>query len=167
MKKLGYEIETKHYTSIIIGIIFPILILLGGLLWWNDILTVILCISIIVFIIIMVATLLQYNKDKKRCNIYTKIKQNGIRVNGKILNYKRYMEYLNGNDIIFHYTLLIEFINPNNNETKRIETPYLNFVPLKALGSKDCSVYIYNEDVYITDFVNIRDGEKIELDEIR
>lgn len=167
MKKLGYEIETKHYTSIIIGIIFPILILLGGFIWWKNIFTVILCISIIVFIIIMLATLLQYNKDKKKMCVYTKVKQNGIKVNGKILNYKRYMEYVNVNDIIFHYTLLIEFTNPNSNETKKIETPYLNFVPPKALGSKNCSVYIYNEEVYVTDFVNIRDGEKIELDETR
>ncbi len=33
------------------------------------------------------------------------------------------------------------------------KTPALNFNPKISLGSLDCSVYLYENDVYVTDFI--------------
>lgn len=37
------------------------------------------------------------------------------------------------------------------------KTPALNFHPKISLGSLDCSVYLYENDVYVTDFISASD----------
>lgn len=82
------------------------------------------------------------------------IKNNGIKVYGKILEYKG-----DNSDDTTKYTLLVEYKDPYTQQLKSYETPHIGF-SINDLGSRECSVYVYNDDIYVTEFVLVEDGEK-------
>ena len=65
-----------------------------------------------------------------------------------------------GNEHRSCYTVIVEYVNPYTNEKSHYETPELSFDAHRCLGSKKCSVYIFNDKLYVTDFVKLNKGEE-------
>lgn len=49
--------------------------------------------------------------------------------------------------------MLVEYNEPKTGKTVVVCSPNLSFDPRSSLGSKQCSVYILDKEVYICDFV--------------
>lgn len=59
------------------------------------------------------------------------------------------------------YTVSIRYIDPFTFQEKNYKTPPLNFNPKNKLGSRECSVYIKDNEIYVSDFVERRKGENV------
>ncbi len=95
--------------------------------------------------IIYIPTLIKaLNVRKANRNIMA----NGIKLQGRIVNYSigTHMR-----DRI--YSVTVSYIDPYTCKEKQISTPPLSFDPVTALGSDRCSVYVFNDSYYVTDFV--------------
>lgn len=169
MRKLGYKSEDKdHISALIIGFLFSGVLVYGAFFWWNDAFLTIIGIAILVLITMIIVSILCYKKyviEMKRIN---NIKNNGIKVDGIIQGYKEKNEHhiARGSEDSYTttiYKLFVMYNDPNTLKPSIIETPELNFTPYLKLGSTKCSVYIFNGEFYVTDFVSRKNGEKIEL----
>ena len=103
-----------------------------------------------------------YLVDKSRDKVrkkYKYIKENGKRVDGTILKPSSY-NYREVDHVETCYTVIVEYKNPKDGSMVTYETPSLSFIPSDKLGSKKCSVYILDDHVYVTDFVEKARGEK-------
>lgn len=116
----------------------------------NAYIQVVFFVSLIVFIF----NLFEYHFYKK--NLVTK--ERGIKVRGfisdigiKVKSYK--------NDVKIKYYLIVEYTEPSGC-VKKYKTPILDFDPFKCLGSKECSVYLYDGHVFVTDFIE-KEGSEI------
>ena len=83
---------------------------------------------------------------------YNKIRTHGIRVEGNIVDFIFETKRRHDEREIIH-KVEVEYVDPKTNEKVRVFSPKLNFSPQYNLGSKKCSVYILNNDIYISDFV--------------
>lgn len=73
---------------------------------------------------------------------------------GTIIGWWKYIDGNVGEDPSTCYRLIIEYFD--NGQVKKYETPDLNFNPKRTLGSNKCSIYLYNDEVYATDFIKAR-----------
>jgi hypothetical protein len=100
------------------------------------------------------------DKSRKSARIkYRYIKENGKRVDGNIVKTCTH-NYREEDSVEDFYTVVVEYKNPKDNSIVTFETPSLSFVPYDKLGSKKCSVYVLDDRVYVTDFVEKARGEK-------
>ncbi len=132
----------------------------------SEVIAEILTGGVMVFILGLIPYGIFYYLNKPEVDICQGCRRNGIKVPGKIVGYtKRYHvdTYLILSSI---YSLVIEYTDANG-KTDSFLTPDVNFNPLRKLGSNICSVYVYGEDLYATDFVKARNkSERISLPEI-
>lgn len=169
MKKLSYAVEIKNICAyifvIIVAIIMPIFIIkttidtgdmdafYAGM--FGTIVT-----AIFMYIILFPETKKKY-KERKRLK---EIKEKGIKVEGNIIDYKTYSarnsEINNVIDKSYYYTVIVEYVDPHTKEKKEYETPGLAFDAHHCLGSKKCSVYVYENKVYVSDFIPVNKGEE-------
>lgn len=82
-----------------------------------------------------------------------KIKRYGQRLDGYIYDLEHNID-VGGRQIHIEYFLIIKYFNPFTNQEMLYKTPRINFNPIEDLGSRNCSVYIYNNEIYVSDFVN-------------
>ena len=80
------------------------------------------------------------------------IKKKGVKVRGIIDSYFLKEKILFENKMITKH-LRIRYINPKNGLEEIYETPQINFNPFYQLGNKYCSVYLYKDKIYVSDFV--------------
>lgn len=93
---------------------------------------------------------------------YRTIKNNGIKFNGYIVGLKN--EVLShftseGREYSFENKLIVQYARDNKENLNTVITEDLNFNPKLDLGSRECSVYILNDQVYVTDFVKRKKGQ--------
>lgn len=93
-----------------------------------------------------------YNKTKKIVKINNEIKEKGQRIPGEIIDYSSDVTR-SGDSHNWHYTVTVKYTDPYTKQQKTYTTPDLNFNPIQSLGSKTCTVYILNEQIYVSDFV--------------
>ncbi len=169
MKKLGYGFENKDNFSwillciLIVGLlILPSIIAIYNNEFANFLPAAIILAIIFIFAIICMKRQQKSNSDYKKQ--ITIAKEKGIKITGKINDIKHVVEKFrepNGEKTYIHkYKLLIEYTNPSTKEKVVFETPILGFNPIHILASRDCSVYVYNDIEYATDFIPVKDGEK-------
>ena len=93
-----------------------------------------------------------------------RIKNEGLACPAIIINYEKYQRKrckwprlfrLN----IIRYYLYIKYIHPITKEVLFYHTPEINFHP-DELGSKVCKVYLYNGEVYATEFAPRTEKQK-------
>lgn len=100
-------------------------------------------------------------KERKRLK---EIKEKGTKAEGNIIDYKTYStrnsEFKNVIDEAYYYTVIVEYVDPHTKEKTQYETPGLSFDAHHCLGSKKCSVYVYENEVYVTDFIPVNKGEE-------
>ena len=84
------------------------------------------------------------------------IKQIGKRISATITGYQ--WRRVDSQTI---YTVKIRYIDPFTFQEKTYKTPPLNFNPKYKLGSRECSVYIKDNEIYVSDFIERRKGENI------
>ena len=75
--------------------------------------------------------------------------------------YKNRKKYKKKNPFQYHgisslFTLNISYDIDGSKKT--YTTPILGFNPIKDLASRNCNVYIYNNEIYVTDFEKNNDG---------
>ena len=58
------------------------------------------------------------------------------------------------------------YIDPSTGKPVIIETPSLNFNPKFDLGSIKCTIYLYKNDFYATDFVKSKKGKAINIKKV-
>ncbi len=94
---------------------------------------------------------------------YQRIRKNGLKVKGfiedfaykvMVVNFKKGRKEKN-------FYLIVSYIDSLTREKKIIQTPPINFNPLQKLKSRVCSVYIYQDEVYVTDFEKRNKNDKI------
>ena len=73
---------------------------------------------------------------------------------GTIIGWWKYINSGAGGDFYTSYGLIIEYLD--NGQVIKYKTPSLNFNPKRTLGSNKCSIYLYNDEVYATDFIKAR-----------
>lgn len=93
-----------------------------------------------------------YSKTKKIVKINNEIKEKGQRIPGEIIDYSSDVTR-SGDSHNWHYTVTVKYTDPYTKQEKTYTTPDLNFNPIQSLGSKTCTVYILNEQIYVSDFV--------------
>lgn len=93
-----------------------------------------------------------YNKTKKIVKNNNEIKEKGQRIPGEIIDYSSNVTR-SGDSHDWHYTVTVKYTDPYTKQEKTYTTPDLNFNPIQSLGSKTCTVYVLNEQIYVSDFV--------------
>ena len=93
-----------------------------------------------------------YNKTKKIVKNNNEIKEKGQRIPGEIIDYSSDVTR-SGDSHNWHYTVTVKYTDPYTKQEKTYTTPDLNFNPIQSLGSKTCTVYVLNEQIYVSDFV--------------
>lgn len=137
-----YEEERKDFKELFLAIV--IFSILGFIFYKTE-----HSAGIIVFVIAFLILLISQIKGYKIYNKHKKIKMYGERIVGTISD----LEYrvTNTKRPRVYYRLLVKYIDPKTNEEKNFLTPNINFDPIVELGSFNCSVYIYNNDIYVGD----------------
>lgn len=108
-----------------------------------------------VMTIIYIPSLIKTLKIRKE---YKNIIVNGIKIQGRIVNYSIDTYSFTGENIR-NYSVVVTYIDPCTGNEKQISTPPLSFDPIKSLGDTSCSVYILNGLYYVTDFVPRKSGQ--------
>lgn len=155
MKKYIYARENNKVFVIIcliMGILFGVLgiYLMIELAVAEIVYAIFGCVGI-VFIIMFVSSL----NALKWCKWHRMVKQNGLQVDGKVVNFHyRYRPHHMGNPSSEEHWLEVEYVEPSG-EVRRKNTPVLTFAPEKR-DDVTCKVYINGDDVLATDFVNLK-----------
>jgi len=164
MKKLCYQVEETNSIPYIVFFLFCILCLVISILasmftgesMFPGVVGIILF-AVFIYIILFIDDKSK-EKDRKELN---NIKEKGIKVEGTLVKFNRYItNFRSSKHLRSYYTLIVEYINPYTNEVIQYETPVLSFDAHHYLGSKKCSVYILNDKIYVTDFVKVNKGEE-------
>lgn len=117
-------------------------------------------VSILLFaVFITLCYLPTYIKTSKNHRKYQNIKKNGIRVTGEILECTYRTEHI-ADSRTTYYNIIVKYYDTKTFEEITITTPDLNFNPYTQLGSKLCNVYILDDEVYVSDFIGVKKGEK-------
>lgn len=162
MKKLRYESESLGMDTFIILSLFTLVIFLLTNLSDNNIKYFYF---IIFYSIGCIFCGLKFINGLKNRIKYNKIVKNGFKVDGKILGIKTEItssQSLNSpteHDHSFEKKLYVQYKLPKSDKTYTILTEELNQDPQFYLGSRNCSVYILNDEKYITDFVKKEKGQ--------
>lgn len=90
---------------------------------------------------------------------YEKIEKYGVRVDGFISNIGYKVDDHEKKTI--KYYLVVDYNDPLSGKFCTYKTPCINFDPIKRLGSRKCSVYVYKRSVYVTDFVKNEGTEPV------
>ena len=96
---------------------------------------------------------------------YNKIIKNGFKVDGKILGIKTEItSYKSVNshkehEKTYEKKLYVQYNLPESDKTYTILTEESNQDPQFYLGSRNCSIYILNDETYVTDFVKREKGQ--------
>ena len=164
MKKLKYESEdiSVNWIAVFFSSIPCIAICIGACLYGIsdiNIVSILMCAPFFIFFIINIVFLLE---KKSTINKNNMIKKNGQRVVGNIFKYdiKKEQHYINHEIQYKHiFKVYVGYTDPYTKKHQTFETPPLNFNPLQ-LSSKKCSVYVYDNMVYVTDFQQVKKDEK-------
>lgn len=168
MKKLRYAVEIKNIYAYIF-IIFIVILVIGTIKTTIDTRDMNAFYAGMLGVVVMTAVLYiiffpeakRKFKERKRLK---EIKEKGIKVEGNIIDYKTYStrnsEFKNVIDGSHYYTVIVEYVDPHTKEKTQYETPGLSFDAHHCLGSKKCSVYVYEKEVYVTDFIPVNKGEE-------
>ncbi len=105
----------------------------------------VLILIIIIGILGIIPTALLYLTSRKKTKRYKEIKQKGTKTTGIIIGWSYGKIDSDFHHVYVSYTDL-------HGEQKVFKTPDLNFNPKYTLGSTDCTVYLYEDEVYVTDF---------------
>lgn len=170
MKKLCYKDEEKNTIAYIILSCFfvfcALFLIIVDIIKGTESKDLFFELSAIILFALFMYTIL-FIDDKKKDKIrkeLNNIKENGIKVEGTLIKFNEYRTKTPNPDgraeYRFHYTVIVEYVNPYTNEKLQYETPELSFDAHHYLGSKKCSVYILNDKVYVTDFVKLNKGEE-------
>lgn len=170
MKKLCYEVEEKNTIAYIVFSCFFIFVLITSIIAAmltgaesKDMLVEFVGIALFALFIYIILFINDKKKDKFRKELIN-IKKNGIKVEGTLIKFNKYTTRFvradHGSEYSFHYTVTVEYTNPYTNERVQYETPELSFDAHHSLGSKKCSVYIFEDKVYVTDFMKRTKGEE-------
>ena len=90
---------------------------------------------------------------------YKKIKREGIKYDGYITgyNYEKYFDIRTDKYVEqYRYTLNISY-----GKNSILKTPEISFNPVRDLGSRECAIYVLNNEAYATDFVRRGFSERI------
>lgn len=63
------------------------------------------------------------------------------------------------------YSLDVKFFHPKYNQEIIFKTPEVSFHPIEELGDKKCNAYVYNDEIYISDFVSRMSDQPIILED--
>lgn len=96
------------------------------------------------FFLINLKYVLNYNHNLK-------IMRYGQRLDGYIVDLDYKISY--GKHVRVYYYLIVKYFNPYTNQEMLYMTPKVNFDPIEDLGERRCSVYITNNEIYVSDFV--------------
>lgn len=100
----------------------------------------------------LLISLIDYLISAKKLKKYKEIKLNGKKTQGQIVGWTMDTGTVDTSD---SYFVFVEYLDENEN-AKKFKTPALNFNPSWRLGSKECSVYLYKDEAYATDFVKAK-----------
>ncbi|MBR6034014.1 MAG: hypothetical protein IKP28_04695 [Clostridia bacterium] len=107
--------------------------------------------------------------NRKNVNEIKLVKNNGTKVQGNIVGWDKESSLIISHGLT---GILLSAIFPNNsyylyieyydlsNSLQRFKTPKLNFNPVWSLGDNKCSIYLYEDKVYATDFVKAKNISK-------
>ena len=162
LKKLRYKSENLGIDTFIILSLFTLIIFLLTSLSENNI-------EYFYFIIFYgigcLFCVLEFVNGLKNRIKYNKIIKNGFKVDGKILGIKTEItssQSVNSpteHDHFFEKKLYVQYTLPESDKTYTILTEELNQDPQFYLGSRNCSIYILNDETYVTDFVKRKKGQ--------
>ncbi len=159
---LCYEVETTNKVAYIIFSIFMLIVLFiyfiqGGFevqkeeLYFG--LGALFGFAAFVYLVL-------YLSDRSKIKIkkeYENIKNIGRKLDGKIIKPNEY-RVRSGDSYTTNYTVTVEYKNPKDDTMVTYETPELAFNPYDVLGSKTCSIYILEDKIYVTDFIEKAEG---------
>lgn len=105
-----------------------------------------------IFLLILIGSIVGlkgfFDTQKK----YKTIKEKGTKVDGFIETpYEEYKTDMFGRTN-YHYYLLVKYKNPETNQEVEYKTPRLGFNPFRYIKSQKCSVYLYNNEKYVSDY---------------
>lgn len=150
-KDLGYKNEFKDF-SLSIGLsLFMFLAFFIGTLLEGLSLTVSLIVSFFSTLVLSIIVLVNNIKGYKFYKKNQEIKNNGRRINGYVSSFE--YSVTNGKYQRAEYTLVINYIDPFSGINCVYKTPVVNFDIFNDLGSRNCSVYLYNDMIYVSDYI--------------
>ena len=154
----------------VIGIIAACIVGAIGLFWeeWKIDFTeqsaiFVLILSAIAIIVLLIDTIYIIYKFKNDNKKVKEILEKGKKVKGKIIKInekfslpKRIFQFhfseLYNLDDDYIFNLDVEFKNPDTGEIEIIKTNYVDANPEDMLGNKECEVYVYGSERYVTGF---------------
>lgn len=110
----------------------------------------ILGVAFILTILASIVFAIMYLVNRKANKKYKEIKQNGTKVEGEIIGWG--CDVSGGLEVSITYWLYISYLDLSGNQ-RVFRTPSVNFNPKITLGSTKCSVYLYENNIYATDFI--------------
>ena len=161
MRRMCYEKEKISLLGIIPLLVmyaFVILYFINGDVEKGEIKEYIGIIGILAFITLFYIIIF-FRPVLKNIYKYKKIKREGIKYDGYITgyNYEKYFDIRTNKYVEqYMYTLNIRY-----RKNSILKTPEISFNPISDLGSRECSIYVLNNEVYATDFKRRKYGEKI------
>ena len=168
MKKLNYQDERFNiFIVIILSLFYLIIVPMILAIIDDDESGIAAIIFLVVWILFVTFFIYSYLKDSiKTRKKYKTIKEKGTKYSGYIesFNYDAYIESVSNADteissnwrVRKDFTLNISYDIDGSKKT--YTTPILGFNPIKDLASRNCNVYIYNNEIYVTDFEKNNDG---------
>ncbi|MBR3281043.1 MAG: hypothetical protein IKI57_04290 [Clostridia bacterium] len=115
----------------------------------RDIIAEVIALIIMIGLMGTVFFLIVYLVVGKKIKKYKEIRKKGTKVTGKIIAWGVDPGSI---DLPDTYCVYVSYTDLAGNQ-KEFKTPTLNFNPKRRLGSMDCSVYLFEDDVYVTDFI--------------
>ena len=161
MNKLKYKEEQILKPWLFLLTFYLIIILLFHKeLSGSSVPVVVLSVFFLIFALSLIKSTIETKKIIKK---YNEIKINGQNYEGRILKAltETKSNFTNGEDRGYAESyVMVEYTDSQTQEVKTYITPALSFNPYHNLGSKVCSVYIYHNKIYVTDFVKRKFGQK-------
>ena len=161
MRRMCYEKEKISLLGIIPLLVmyaFVILYFINGDVEKEEIKEYIGIIGILAFITLFYIIIF-FRPVLKNIYKYKKIKREGIKYDGYITsyNYEKYFDIRTNKYVEqYRYTLNIRY-----GKNSILKTPEISFNPVRDLGSRECAIYVLNNEVYATDFIRRGFSEKI------
>ncbi|MBQ7105736.1 MAG: hypothetical protein IJN90_07760 [Bacilli bacterium] len=148
-RELGYRFGTNNFYFSIFVLIICFIFSIRPLIdaeskaeFFNVIL-----VNLFVFAPFFIFNLIEIWFYKRNINI----KKHGVRVDGFISDIG--CKVADNQRKSLKYYLFVEYNDPASGKLITYKTPILNFNPIFKIGSKVCSVYIYKNKVFVSDFV--------------
>lgn len=148
-KELLYANETKNYKGNFIAFLILSMCWLFLLFIESKEIFLVFCgVFLMLFVIFCFLVRRKISNYKRNLNI----KQFGQRFEGYIVDLDH--EVIQGSRTTrIYYYLWVKYFNPYTQQEVLYKTPRIGFNPIDDLGDRRCSVYIYGNDIYVSDFV--------------